>query len=123
MAETKKNQWRERYLNKEISHSEYYGEFLKHGWYPEFAGFEFDRVAECLRSGDIHLNNIPLHLWDQKAKAYKAEVARANKVLNGESSWSLFEGVCVLKEKARRDTIKRMLETGEITEVPSTWTF
>lgn len=118
MNEVVKGQWRDRYLNKEITHAEYYQAYLKHGWYLELGGFTFESVAECIRAGDFYLNNIPLHLWDRRAMAYASDIARANRALNGESDWSLMEAVCALKEKARSDAIKIMRENGEIVTLP-----
>lgn len=54
-----------------------------------------------LESKDSYFNDIPLELWDQLARSSKQQIAKANKIVNGESVWSLCDGVCMYKALAR----------------------
>lgn len=56
--------------------------------------------AEVKVSKDEHFNDIPLDRWDAMAEIARGAIARANKVINGQSVWSLCDGVCIFKALA-----------------------
>lgn len=55
-----------------------------------------------LKSTDPYLNDIPLGAWDQLSARLTSHIRQANKAVNGRNTYSLCEGVCILKEIARQ---------------------
>lgn len=55
---------------------------------------------DVLASKDEHFNDIPLSKWDGLAEMARPAIARANKIINGQSVWSLCDGGCVFKALA-----------------------
>lgn len=51
-------------------------------------------------SKDEHFNDIPLDRWDAMTEMARGAIARANKTINGQSVWSLSDGVCIFKALA-----------------------
>lgn len=85
--------------DQDSAHREYYSQFVTEGI----------RQAVSLKFGDKihqsecpHFNDIPLVGWDSLAKTYSFHVAHKNKELNGSHTFSLCEGVCMLKEAAQQ---------------------
>jgi hypothetical protein len=58
-----------------------------------------DRVRVALDAGDVHLNTIPLAVWDRHALCAQGALARAFKA-HGDF-YSLAGGVCAVKTAAR----------------------
>lgn len=88
------NEQRNRYMNHEITHEDFYL------WLANFIGanekmlpVSKDRIAN---SKDEHLNDIPLHLWDNQD--YIIRRLAYNKGL----AWSLCDTVCTLKAIAQK---------------------
>jgi hypothetical protein len=85
---------RDRYMNKEISHEEYYC------WLSDFIGLPESLIPASnetvKKSTDPHLNDIPLHCWDHMDPVVR-QYATAKKL-----PWSLSDTVCCLKAMARR---------------------
>ncbi len=86
---------REKYLNNEISHEDYYlwlSDFLELPGY--LIPFTKDQIKN---SKDEHFNDLQLSKWDSKHDSV------LNFVRNkGLKSWSLVETVCCLKTMARQ---------------------
>lgn len=86
-----KTEMREKYLEDEITHSEYYLWLAKqYGIGYQHIPYQFtnERVKTALKDGDSHLNTLELAIWD-----------KAISIPNG---LSLSDCVCMLKELARK---------------------
>ena len=92
-------QHRKRYMDGELTHSQYYGEIAD-----VLGRKKLESIVPCVSvsllrdslAADEHLNNIPLQLWDRLDPMVRSMSARA-----GFPSWSLSDTVCVMKEVAR----------------------
>lgn len=86
------NTQRQKYMNHEITHTEYYL------WLADFIGVSSILIPatddELANSTDPHLNDIPLRIWDA-AHSYVQRFAFAKHL-----PWSNSDTVCVLKELA-----------------------
>lgn len=91
---------RKQYMDKEVSHQEYYLEMAQLGGMYLFPD-TVERTRKALADGDEHLNTIPLGYWDGLALAQKRAICKANKMRGEPHAWSLGEGVCALKALAR----------------------
>jgi hypothetical protein len=101
---------RKRYLDREITHHEYYGAIV------ELLGEEeLQRLLPGARTpaewreliaADEHLNNVPLRRWDALDYYVRSMAARADRdalrAITGSNGWSLSDSVCTLKTAARR---------------------
>lgn len=88
------NQKRSEYLDKKITHDEYYL------WLSNFIGLpkvlipaSNEEVKRCLET-DEHLNNIPLSRWDARDSFVR--------LYAGGLYWSLSDTVCCLKAMAKK---------------------
>jgi len=91
---------RAQYMAKEVTHSEYYGQFVTEAIKNTVvARFGFDRLKLDLKR-DEHLNTIPLHQWDALAPA----VLYLDRVMRKDHGDFMSEAgaVCILKEAARQ---------------------
>lgn len=96
---------RERYLDGEITHREYYGmivEALGEAGLRRALPVTIEHIRECLKS-DEHLNNIPLEKWDG-CNQYVLSIPRPKGFhdITGSRFWSMSDTVCTMKECARR---------------------
>ncbi len=85
---------RQQYLAREISHDEYYLWLadLIH-FLPQVLDHLMDQVST---STDPHLNDVPLHLWDNLHFVIRPLAAKVG------LSWSLSDSVCTAKAKAKQ---------------------
>ncbi len=87
---------RARYMNREITHSEYYLWLADEIHVSERnLPVPIERIRE---STDEHLNDIPLALWDRMDAVVRSHAHGL--------PWSLSDTVCVLKAVARRAAAK-----------------
>ena len=97
---------RKQYLNKEVSHEDYYSQFvtdhIKH-LVETFIGQD-----AIIKSSDPYLNDIPLKKWDSlylvSTNPPKINALGIGKILgesNGSGGVSMSDMVCVLKAAAR----------------------
>jgi hypothetical protein len=90
---------RRRYMTDEITHQQHYQ------WLAERIGLTPAIVANwigaerILASTDPHLNDIPLHRWDNY---HQTVLGFAKSRAGGRFIWSLSDSVCCLKALARR---------------------
>lgn len=99
----------------QLSHEEIYGRIIEFlGGLDEvgrFIPFQMSEIRDALENGDEHLNTLPLKEWD-RASGFIAD-HRGNCVFTGGGIWTLYvkygitaasssDGVCILKEAARR---------------------
>lgn len=91
---------RQRYLNKEISHADYYRAIAATaGVSYENADARFlDRVRRALAAGDEHLNTIPLAEWDARSTSI---FGLHNAFRAHGDIYSLAGGVCLVKQAAK----------------------
>lgn len=88
---------RKQYMNKEVSHSEYYGQ-----WGEKLTGI----VGKCIgvdvieHSTDPHFNDVPLYKWDRLAQMIRQCVGRDIAKANGTGGVSLSDCVCAAKSAA-----------------------
>ena len=80
-------------------HRKYYGQIAEEARIGFSAGFIAD-CAAALAAGDEHLNTIRLSRWDSMTTRYEPAVRAAVKKRG--DFYSLGDGVCALKEAARR---------------------
>jgi hypothetical protein len=92
---------RERYMNNEISHQEFYT------WLADEIHISDRRLPFTLEqikaSTDPHLNDLPLAKWDACDAWVRHQAASY-----GMKAWSLSDTVCVLKAVARRAAEKEL---------------
>jgi hypothetical protein len=85
---------RKRYINREISHQEFYLDLAKSiGITIRDMPVNIDILKQ---STDKYFNNIPLILWDRQDY-----IVRSKAYTTGIKSWSLSDSVCCLKAYAR----------------------
>ena len=90
---------RQQYINNEVSHREYYGQFVTPGLKVTVI-VQIGREA-LLASVDEHFNDIPLRVWDSVAeRVVGGYIGRMISKANGNGGVSLSEGVCAAKEAA-----------------------
>jgi hypothetical protein len=88
---------RSQYMNKEVSHQEYYAQFCNQ-WV--FALVERNIGLDViLASKDPHFNDIPLLWWDRLEDNIRAMVG--SKIRQAEGQCSLSDCVCTAKAAAR----------------------
>jgi hypothetical protein len=92
---------RKQYMDGDVSHDEYYGQFVTDG---VIRLLDQERVKA---STDPHFNDIPLHRWDQLATLLPhnviSAVCDANESTHaGKRVHSLSDCVCVLKAAAKK---------------------
>ncbi len=91
------------YMANRISHQEYYC------WLADFIGLPDGLIpfsnAQVAASKDAHLNDLPLHAWDNRHNA--VVLYAGSKGL----AWSLSDTVCCLKTIARRRAGATILPT------------
>jgi hypothetical protein len=94
--------------NDDFSFSDYYGAMVEHlGESALRRLLPLDKTPSewsALLAEDQHLNNVSLHLWDQRDGYVRGLVRNTEELraINGTGGWSLSDSVCVLKETARR---------------------
>ena len=95
---------RKQYMNKEFTFREYYGQFVTPAIVASVASYI--GKDKLLASKDLHLNDIPMRLWDNAPWfGMSRAVAEANKSTHADKSIlavSNCDKVCVLKEAARQ---------------------
>lgn len=85
---------RQRYMDKELTHHEYYLWLSDFIHLPEsLIPASAEEVARCIQT-DEHLNNIQLARWDRMHNTVRTYAAGLY--------WSLCDTVCCLKALARR---------------------
>lgn len=107
---------RERYLKREITHSDYYGELAQ-----LLGEMELRSVLPLRRSpaewralieDDQALNNVSLRQWDACDEFVRHLVRHSSRDalrdITGSGGWSLSDSVCVLKETARRYSLEEV---------------
>jgi hypothetical protein len=95
---------RKQYMDGEVSHNDYYGQFVTDGVIQLFDWALRDRIKKSI---DPHFNDIPLRQWDQLAaclpKSVISVVCDANtSTHSGGRAYSLSDCVCVLKAAAKK---------------------
>lgn len=97
---------RKDYLDGKCSHQEYYRSIVAECGISLENDPIMSKVIASLKSGDQHLNNIPLRTWDVIALGQRARMAT---VLKSRGDWlTLAGGVCIMKEAARIATIAKV---------------
>jgi hypothetical protein len=89
---------RRQYLDHEVSHDEYYGQFVT----PQVEALLHSKRDRIARSTDPHFNDISLRWWDQISDSLPGETCRAICAANESGGLSLSDRVCVLKAAARK---------------------
>jgi hypothetical protein len=96
---------RKDYMEQRCTHSEYYGEIAQRlydeGLLHLPSSCSGEKVVDALEQGDIHLNTIPLSIWDGAAIPFLRRAATHNVFLERGDWVSLGNFVCALKEFAR----------------------
>jgi hypothetical protein len=90
---------RNQYMNREISHAEFYRSVYQAAGISMARSPLLPKVREALANGDEHLNSIPLQMWDSMATNAQAAIARA--LREHGDFYSLGDGVCTLKQAAK----------------------
>ena len=91
---------RTQYMNKEISHNEYYGQFATSGVIDLVrAAIGEDKIKN---STDESFNDIPLRQWDNLNNSIRMICGRSIADANGTGGISLSDTVCVAKAAARK---------------------
>jgi hypothetical protein len=91
---------RQDYMERRVTHREYYASVAKDAGVAFHDGPFIERVRKALAAGDEHLNTIPLDEWDRRASGPTPHLSSAFK-RHGDF-WSLAGAVCVLKEAAKQ---------------------
>ena len=96
---------RKDYMEGRCSHSDYYAEvaaaLYEEGVLRLPSACMGERVVDALEQGDIHLNTIPLSIWDGAAIPFTRKAA-VHRVFQERGDWASLGGfVCALKEFAR----------------------
>ena len=89
---------REQYMNKEVSHQEYYAQFVT----PNVMHFVRNAIGEgpIRDSQDPHFNDIPLERWDKLHPYILSLVGWKISKANGRVGVALCDTVCVAKAAA-----------------------
>ncbi len=92
---------RKQYLNQEVTHREYYSQFVTNGIKSIVSGsIGKDRIKN---SNDKHLNDIPLSLWDGVAHQIQQTPSQLGKRMDEAGDYCTLAGlVCIAKEAARQ---------------------
>lgn len=90
---------RKQYLAQEVSHQEYYGQFVTDGVRRIVAAAIGNGI---FNSVDPHFNDIPLDKWDRLYFIIRSAVGRQINEANDSVGVSLSDTVCVAKEAARQ---------------------
>lgn len=89
-------------MNGKVTHREYYAQFVT----PAIKQMVIDRIGlkTLAQSTDEHLNDIPLHVWDNLAGSSKFQRMRGDYscTLRIADDNSLASQVCALKEAAKQ---------------------
>jgi hypothetical protein len=89
---------RKQYLNKEVTHRQYYAQFVTPRIKQEVAKrFGVEKLAKAF-AVDENLNNIDLRHWDALSMLTHNILRRGH----DEGGWTLCFNTCVLKEAARQ---------------------
>ena len=88
---------RKQYMNKEVSHDDYYSQFGTHVIDLVVNQIGKDRI---LKSTDKNMNDIPLAEWDGLQMMITCSVGNLFATLNG-NRLSLSDCVCIAKSAAR----------------------
>lgn len=96
---------RKDYMEGRCSHSDYYAELALALYEASLlrlpSACQGEKVVDALERGDIHLNTIPLSLWDGAAIPFM-RMAAAHRIFMERGDWVSLGGfVCALKEFAR----------------------
>jgi len=89
---------RKDYMDRKVTHQEYYFQFGKHliDYVQSIIGK--DRI---INSTDPHFNDIPLKLWDDMEDSIRMMVGRKIGEANGTGGLSLSDTVCAAKSAAK----------------------
>jgi len=87
---------RKQYMDKEITHEEYYRQFVTH---PMVDTISREFSTAQLKAAGEHLNGIALQTWDRIAHRYEPFIR--SKMKEAGDCWSMAGGVCVVKQAAR----------------------
>lgn len=91
---------RNRYMSGEVSHSDYYGQFVGASLRHDVGRIiGVDRIKS---SEDPHFNDIPLKEWDNMTGLVRVYCGRAIADASGTGGISLSDTVCIAKEAARQ---------------------
>lgn len=88
------------YMSKKCSHHEYYSQFVTQGMKDIILSKYTPEQLKACYEQDRNLNNIPLKWWDSYEGFFKQHIARTNKRLNGQNTWSSCEHTCSMKAAA-----------------------
>ena len=91
---------RKQYMNKEVTHQEYYSQFVTPGVLRLVEGHIGRK--RILESSDPHFNDIPLREWDDLQGQIIYMVGRLIQAANGTNCISLSDTVCVAKAAAEK---------------------
>lgn len=101
---------RQAYLNGEVSHEQYYGQFVIES--------TIDLVSRSItvklitESNDPHFNDIPLYRWDLlSATIFAGRYFNSKKFTAAGDLYSPSSGVCIAKEAARQIKEKELNKT------------
>lgn len=85
--------------SNKVSHDEYYLSIARESGISYAGHKDLLRVKELIDSGDVHLNEIPLPMWDARAIACEAALTRVLKARG--DFYTLSAGICAHKAAAR----------------------
>jgi hypothetical protein len=97
---TDTNITRQKYLNGEVSHEEYYLTLAKR-LNVKFSKPFIRRVRKCLDSGDDNLSGIPLSEWDMMCRNDRYNPFLGSELKRRGDYLSLSVGVCMRKVMAK----------------------
>lgn len=104
---------RTQYLAREVSHWDYYGQFVTKAireWVINYIGK--DALTRAIEQQDTdHFHSIPLSEWDRLTPFLRFSVEQSLKEAG--DFWSLAEGVCILKCAARQLCLEHLSGSGE----------
>ncbi len=86
---------RKKYLNNEVTHDQYYSQFVDH----DTKQYVKQRIGldNILKSNDEHFNDIPLKHWDTCCVSIESVQA----LKDAGDSWTLSGRVCIAKAAAK----------------------
>ena len=113
---------RKDYMYDKCTFDEFYEQFYCHSMRDYILRcWSIDELSAAYKK-DIHLNTLSMVTWDKIAVAFKGHVTSVNKKINGKSTWSNSDGVCVVKTTAKiminrvstvQEDLRRLREQGD----------
>lgn len=97
---------RQQYMDKQVSHDEYYKTLADAAGIGNFDDAFLDRVRKCIEQGDEHLNNIALSKWDNMCIMDRHNAALRDELKRRNDQLSLSTGVCMRKAKSRFEAMR-----------------